>query len=37
MKNQVIAKYAKDEYINPKIHEKTPQEMLNPASPPTVR
>jgi hypothetical protein len=30
MKNQVIAKYAKDEYINPKIHEKTPQEMLRP-------
>ena len=22
MKNQIIAKYAKDEYINPKIHEK---------------
>jgi hypothetical protein len=30
MKNQVVTKYAKDEYINPKIHEKTPQEMLNP-------
>jgi len=30
MKNQIIAKYAKDKYINPKIHEKTPQEMLRP-------
>ena len=30
MKNQIIAKYAKDKYINPKVHEKTPQEMLSP-------
>jgi hypothetical protein len=36
MKKMVRLKHATDDYVGPRIHEKTPQEMFHPVWPPTA-